>query len=126
MPTSKPYTEKIQNTLPRRVNLSSQIPTTLNQETPRNTTPIMKIKAKVYSLWFDGKYFKRFIKKVENIAEIERESGRGIARHIAFWTNDEEISYHIEGMPEYETAYWDQFKVDIKRRWGKVSPEKKI
>ncbi|MBW0578875.1 hypothetical protein O181_118590 [Austropuccinia psidii MF-1] len=114
--TSTPYTEQRPNTLPRRVNISSQIPTPLHQEIPRNTTPIVKIRAKDYNLWFDGKDVERFIKKVENIAEIEGASGRDIARQIAFWTKDEEISYHIEGMPGYETADWDQLKVDMKRR----------
>ncbi|MBW0534467.1 hypothetical protein O181_074182 [Austropuccinia psidii MF-1] len=125
MATSTPYTEQRQSTLPRRVNISSQMPTPLHQEIPRNTTPIVKIRAKDYNLWFDGKDVERFIKKVENIAEIEGESGRDIARQIAFWTKDEEISYHIEGMPGYETADWDQLKVDMKRRWGTVSPERR-
>ncbi|MBW0478947.1 hypothetical protein O181_018662 [Austropuccinia psidii MF-1] len=123
MATSTPYTEQRPSTLPRRVNISSQIPTPLHQEIPRNTTTIEKIKANNYNLWFDGKDVERFIKKVENIGEIEGASGRDIARQIAFWTKDEEISYHIEGMPGYETADWDQLKVDMKRRWGTVSPE---
>ncbi|MBW0515808.1 hypothetical protein O181_055523 [Austropuccinia psidii MF-1] len=120
MATSTPYTEQRPSTLPRRVNISSQIPTTLNQEIPKNITPIVKIRAKHYNLRFDGKDVKGFINKVENIAEIEGESGRDIARQIAFLTKDEEISYHIEGMPGYETAHWDQLKVDMKRRWGTV------
>ncbi|MBW0578534.1 hypothetical protein O181_118249 [Austropuccinia psidii MF-1] len=90
--TSTPYTEQRQNTLPRRVNISSRIPTPSHQEIPRSTTPIVKIRAKDYNLWFDGK-------DVESISEIEGASGRDIAREIAFWTKDEEISYHIEGMP---------------------------
>ncbi|MBW0588866.1 hypothetical protein O181_128581 [Austropuccinia psidii MF-1] len=28
-------------------------------------------------------------------------------------------------MPGYETAYWDQLKVDMKRIWGTVSPERR-
>ncbi|MBW0582085.1 hypothetical protein O181_121800 [Austropuccinia psidii MF-1] len=28
-------------------------------------------------------------------------------------------------MPGYETADWDQLKVDMKKRWGKVSPERR-
>ncbi|MBW0471863.1 hypothetical protein O181_011578 [Austropuccinia psidii MF-1] len=107
MATSTPYTEQKQSTLPRRVNISSQIPTPSHQEIARKTTPMVKIKAKDYNLWVDGKDVERFIKKVENIAEIEGATGRDIARKIAFWTKDEEISYHIEGMPGYETANWD-------------------
>ncbi|MBW0546703.1 hypothetical protein O181_086418 [Austropuccinia psidii MF-1] len=104
MATSTPYTEQRPNTLPKIINISSQIPTPLHQEIPTNTTPVVKIRAKDYNLWFDGKYVERFIKKVENISEIEGASGRDIARQIAFWTKDEEISYHIEGMSGYETA----------------------
>ncbi|MBW0472008.1 hypothetical protein O181_011723 [Austropuccinia psidii MF-1] len=59
---------------------------------------------------FNGKDVERFINKVENIAEIEGESVRDIARKLAFWTKNEEISYHIEGIPAYKTAYWDQLK----------------
>ncbi|MBW0576605.1 hypothetical protein O181_116320 [Austropuccinia psidii MF-1] len=106
MATSTPYTEQ-------------------RPKIPRNTTPTVKIRVKDYNLWFDGNDVERFIKKVENIAEIEGASGRDIARQIAFWTKDEEISYHIEGMPGYETTDWDQLKVDMKRRWGKVSPERR-
>ncbi|MBW0516579.1 hypothetical protein O181_056294 [Austropuccinia psidii MF-1] len=89
MATSTTYTEKRQNTLPRRVNISAQIPNPLHQEIPRKTTPIVKIRARDYNLWFDGKDVERLIKKVENIAEIEGESGRDIARQMAFWTKDE-------------------------------------
>ncbi|MBW0581657.1 hypothetical protein O181_121372 [Austropuccinia psidii MF-1] len=119
MATSTPYTEKRQNTLQRRVNISAQIPTPLHQEILRNTTLIMKIRAKNYNLWFDGKDVERLIRKVENISEIEEASGRDMARQISFWTKDEENSYHIEGIPGYETAYWDQLKVYMKRRWEK-------
>ncbi|MBW0578892.1 hypothetical protein O181_118607 [Austropuccinia psidii MF-1] len=123
MATSTPYSQQRLSTLPRRVNISSQIPTPLHQEIPRNTTPIVKIRAKDYNLWFDGKDVERFINKVENIGKIEGASGRDIARQIGFWKKDEKISYHIEGMPGYETADWDQLKVDMKRSWGTVSPE---
>ncbi|MBW0528720.1 hypothetical protein O181_068435 [Austropuccinia psidii MF-1] len=40
-----------------------------------------------------------------------------MARQIAFWKKDEEIIYHIEGMPGYETADWYQLIVDMKRRY---------
>ncbi|MBW0531664.1 hypothetical protein O181_071379 [Austropuccinia psidii MF-1] len=80
---------------------------------------IVKIRAKDYNLWLDGKAVERFIKKAANISEIEGSSGRDISRQIEFWTKDEEIGYNIEGMPGYETAYWDTLKVDMKRRWEK-------
>ncbi|MBW0501931.1 hypothetical protein O181_041646 [Austropuccinia psidii MF-1] len=96
MATSTPYTEQRKSSLPRRVNISAQTPTPLHQEISRNTTPIVKIRAKDYSLWLDGKDVERFIKKFANNSEIEGESGRDISRQITFWTKDEEISYHIE------------------------------
>ncbi|MBW0549215.1 hypothetical protein O181_088930 [Austropuccinia psidii MF-1] len=46
MATSSPYSEQRQNKLPRRVNISSKISTQSHQEIPRNTTPIVKIRAK--------------------------------------------------------------------------------
>ncbi|MBW0482933.1 hypothetical protein O181_022648 [Austropuccinia psidii MF-1] len=99
------------------------MPTPLHQEIPRSTTPIGKIRAKEYKLWFDGKVVERFINKFENIAEIEGASARDIARQIEFRTKAEEISYHIEGMPGYETDDWDQLKMDMKIRWEIVTPE---
>ncbi|MBW0556148.1 hypothetical protein O181_095863 [Austropuccinia psidii MF-1] len=105
MATSTLYTEERQSTLPRRVNISAQLPTPSHQEIPRNTTSIVKIRAKDYNLWFDGKDVERFIKKVDKIAEIEGASGRDIERQIAFWIKDEESSYHIKVIPGYETAY---------------------
>ncbi|MBW0463687.1 hypothetical protein O181_003402 [Austropuccinia psidii MF-1] len=62
--TSTPYTEQRQNTLPRRLNISSQIPTPLHQEIPRNTTPIVRIRAKDYNLWLDGNDVEIFIIKI--------------------------------------------------------------
>ncbi|MBW0585373.1 hypothetical protein O181_125088 [Austropuccinia psidii MF-1] len=67
MATSTPYTEQRQNNLPRRVNISSQIPTPSHQGIAKNTTPIVKIRAKDYNLWFDWKDVERFIKKAGNI-----------------------------------------------------------
>ncbi|MBW0486181.1 hypothetical protein O181_025896 [Austropuccinia psidii MF-1] len=94
--------------------------TPFNSQRP-NTLP----KPKDYNLWFDGKEVEILIKRVENIAEIEGASGRDIARQISFWTKDQEISYHIEGMTGYETNHWEQSKLDMKRRWGTVSPERR-
>ncbi|MBW0544302.1 hypothetical protein O181_084017 [Austropuccinia psidii MF-1] len=122
MAASTPHTEQRQSTLPRRVNISSKITTPLHKESPRDTTTTVKIIAKDYNLWFDGQ---DVVKKVENIAETEGKSGRDIEIKITFWTKDEEISHYIEVMPEYGTADWDKLKVDMKRRWGTVSPERR-
>ncbi|MBW0497578.1 hypothetical protein O181_037293 [Austropuccinia psidii MF-1] len=125
MATSTPYTEQRQSTLPRRVNVSSQIPTPLPQEIARRTTPIVKIRVKDYNLWLYGKDFERFINKAQNISEIKGANGRDIARQIVFWTKDEEISYHIKGMPGYEKADWDQLKVDMKKNKGNSPPKRR-
>ncbi|MBW0585629.1 hypothetical protein O181_125344 [Austropuccinia psidii MF-1] len=125
MASSTSFNPQRPNTLPNRVNNHSQAPSPLQQEVPRNNTVIVKIRPKDYNLWFYGKEVERFIKRVENIMEIEGASGRDIARQISFWTKDKDISYHIEGMPRYETGDWEQLKLDMKRRWGTVSFERR-
>ncbi|MBW0513928.1 hypothetical protein O181_053643 [Austropuccinia psidii MF-1] len=107
MASSTPFTSQRQNTLPNRVNIHSQASNPLQQEIPRNNTAIVKSRPKDYNSWFYGKEVERFIKRVENIMEIEGASGRDIARQISFWTKDQDISYHIEGMPRYETGNWE-------------------
>ncbi|MBW0500468.1 hypothetical protein O181_040183 [Austropuccinia psidii MF-1] len=88
MLSSTQLTSHRPNTLPKGVNIHAQASSPLQQEISRNTTPIVKIRRKDYNLWFDGKEVERFIKRVKNIAEIEGESGRRIARQIFFWTKD--------------------------------------
>ncbi|MBW0576304.1 hypothetical protein O181_116019 [Austropuccinia psidii MF-1] len=99
------------NTPPKRVNIHPQASSPLQQEIPQNNTPIATIRPKYYSLWFDGKEVEILIKRVENIAEIEGASGRDIERQISSWTKDQEISYHIEGIPGYETGNWEKLKL---------------
>ncbi|MBW0555278.1 hypothetical protein O181_094993 [Austropuccinia psidii MF-1] len=84
MASSPPFNSHRTNTLPKRVNIHAQASSPLQQEIPRNSTLIVKIRPKNYSLWFDGKEVERFIKRVENIAEIEGASGRDIAKQISF------------------------------------------
>ncbi|MBW0550680.1 hypothetical protein O181_090395 [Austropuccinia psidii MF-1] len=119
-----PFTSQRPNNLPKRVNIPAQASSPLQQEITRNNTPIFKIQPKDYNLWFDGKEVESFTKRVENIVEIEGPSGRDIAKQIFFWTRDQDISYHIEGIPGYETGNWEQFKLDMKRIWATVSPER--
>ncbi|MBW0479514.1 hypothetical protein O181_019229 [Austropuccinia psidii MF-1] len=103
MASSTPFTSQRPNTLPKRVNIYAQASRPFQKEIPRNNTPIFKIRPKDFNLWFDEKEVERFIKRVENIAEIEGASGRDIARQISFWTKNQDISYHIERIPGYET-----------------------
>ncbi|MBW0467933.1 hypothetical protein O181_007648 [Austropuccinia psidii MF-1] len=86
MASSTPFTSKRPNTLPKRVNIHAQASRPLQQEIPKNITFIVKIRPKDHNLWFDGKEVEICIKIVENIVEIEGESGRDIARQIYFWT----------------------------------------
>ncbi|MBW0517513.1 hypothetical protein O181_057228 [Austropuccinia psidii MF-1] len=125
MASSTPFPSQRPTTLPKQVNIHAQTSSAFQQEIPQNNTPIFKIRPKDYNLWFDGKEVERFIKRVGNIAEMEGESGRNIARQISFWTKDQEIRYNIEGMPGYETGNWEQLNLGMKRRWGTVSPERR-
>ncbi|MBW0555523.1 hypothetical protein O181_095238 [Austropuccinia psidii MF-1] len=84
MASSTPFTSQRPNTLPKWVNIYSQVSSPFKKEIPQNNTPIVKIRTKDYNLWFVGKEVERFIKRVENIAEIEGESGRDIASQISF------------------------------------------
>ncbi|MBW0568354.1 hypothetical protein O181_108069 [Austropuccinia psidii MF-1] len=125
MASSTPFTSQRQNTLPKQVNIHAQASSPVQPEIPQNNTPIVKIIPKNWNLWFDGKEVEILIKRVENIAEIEGESGRDIARQIFFWTEDQEISCHIGEIPGYETGDWEQLNLDMNRRWGTVSPERR-
>ncbi|MBW0475618.1 hypothetical protein O181_015333 [Austropuccinia psidii MF-1] len=125
MASSTPFTSQTPNTLPKRVNIYAQASGPFQQEIPKNNTPIVNIRPKDYNLWLDGKEVERRIKRVENIVEIEGESGRDIARQLYLLTKDQDISYHIEGIPGYETGDWEQLKLDMKRRLGTVSPERR-
>ncbi|MBW0570923.1 hypothetical protein O181_110638 [Austropuccinia psidii MF-1] len=55
MASSTPFTSQRPNTLPKRVNIYAQASIPLQQEIPRNNTPIVKFRPKDYNLWFDGK-----------------------------------------------------------------------
>ncbi|MBW0543842.1 hypothetical protein O181_083557 [Austropuccinia psidii MF-1] len=121
MASSKPFTSQRPNTLPKRVDIHAQASSPLQQEIPSNNTPIFKIRPKHYNLWFVGKEVERFIKRVENIAEIEGASGRDISRQISFWTKDQDISYHIGGMPGYETGDWEKLKLDMEKMRNSIT-----
>ncbi|MBW0489520.1 hypothetical protein O181_029235 [Austropuccinia psidii MF-1] len=125
MTSSTPFTLHRPNPLPKSNNIHAQASSPLQQKIPRNSTTIVKIRSKNYNVWLVGKEVERFIKRVENIAEIEGGSGRDIERQISFWTKDQEISYHIKGMHGYETGNWKQLKLDMKGRWGTATPERR-
>ncbi|MBW0473259.1 hypothetical protein O181_012974 [Austropuccinia psidii MF-1] len=122
MTPSMPLAQQRPNTLPKRVDIHTQAASPLQQGIPKNENPILKIIPKYYKLQFDGKKREIFIKRVKNIAEIDGENGRDIARKMLFWTKDQNFSYHIKGLPRYGTGDWEKLKMDIKERWGIESP----
>ncbi|MBW0495278.1 hypothetical protein O181_034993 [Austropuccinia psidii MF-1] len=123
--SSTPFTSQRPNTLPKSVNIYAQASISFQNEMTRNNPPIVKIRPKDYNSSFDGKEVEIFIKRLKDIVQIEGESGRDIAIQISFWTKDQDTSYCIEGMLGYETGDWEKLKLDIKRRWGTVSPERR-
>ncbi|MBW0510778.1 hypothetical protein O181_050493 [Austropuccinia psidii MF-1] len=44
---------------------------------------------------------------------------------IAFWSEDKDIIYEIEGIPGYEMKDWDQLKMEMISKGGKVEPERR-
>ncbi|MBW0522462.1 hypothetical protein O181_062177 [Austropuccinia psidii MF-1] len=44
---------------------------------------------------------------------------------IAFWSEDQDIRYEIEGTPGYEKEDQHQFKKEMISKWGKVEPERR-
>ncbi|MBW0587216.1 hypothetical protein O181_126931 [Austropuccinia psidii MF-1] len=84
MASSTTFNSQRPDNLPKRVNIHTQASSPLQQEIPRNNTPIVKIRPKDYNLWFDGKEVERFIKRVDNISEIEGASGKDIERKYLF------------------------------------------
>ncbi|MBW0550175.1 hypothetical protein O181_089890 [Austropuccinia psidii MF-1] len=118
------FTTRRPNTLPKSVNIDEQASNPSKQEILRNSTHIINIRPKDYSLCFYGKQVEIFIKRVENIAKIEGASGRDIARKISFWTKDLEAIYNLEETPGCENGDWKKLKLDMKRSCGTISPER--
>ncbi|MBW0531394.1 hypothetical protein O181_071109 [Austropuccinia psidii MF-1] len=116
MDSLTPSTEKRPNNLPKRVNIPAKASSPLQQELQINKTPIFKIRPKDHNSWFYGKEMEILIKRVENIVEIEEESGRYIEIQIYFLTKDQDIRYHIEGITGYLTGDWEKSELDMKKR----------
>ncbi|MBW0549139.1 hypothetical protein O181_088854 [Austropuccinia psidii MF-1] len=128
-PTPKTFATSTPGTLPRAARFAKRVHiTTPTQQPERVTIPtrkIVKIKAKDYNLNFDGSDVEDFIKRAERIASIEGANERDLAMQIAFWSEDKDIRYEIEGMPGYEMEDWDQLKKEMISKWGKVEPERR-
>ncbi|MBW0469794.1 hypothetical protein O181_009509 [Austropuccinia psidii MF-1] len=83
--TSTPETESRPSNILMRVFVSTPThPSSLQQEIPRKERSLVKIKAKNCNLNFNGEEVKKFIKKVERIAQIEGETEEDLAMQVAF------------------------------------------
>ncbi|MBW0504492.1 hypothetical protein O181_044207 [Austropuccinia psidii MF-1] len=108
--TSTPKTEQRSQSIPKKVSFStSNHPSPLQKEIPKVTSPIVKIRAKDYNIFFDGNEVEKFIKRVEAAAEIEGASEEDIARQVIFMSASEEVKEKLK-----------QCKV-LKRRIGQNS-----
>ncbi|MBW0584094.1 hypothetical protein O181_123809 [Austropuccinia psidii MF-1] len=96
-----------------------------NKKSHETIHPLSRSDQRIIIYGLMERKWKDLLKEWKNIAEIEEASGRDIAKQISFCTKDQEIRYHIEGMPEYETGDWEKLKLNMKRRWGTVSPERR-
>ncbi|MBW0522705.1 hypothetical protein O181_062420 [Austropuccinia psidii MF-1] len=107
--TSTPATEPITQNIPRIVFFTTPSnPSKLQQKSPRQQRPVVKIKEKDYNLNFDGQEVEKFIRKVEIIAQIEGATDEELAMGMAFWTKEPRISDAIEAMPGCEEGNWTQ------------------
>ncbi|MBW0490505.1 hypothetical protein O181_030220 [Austropuccinia psidii MF-1] len=108
-PTPKTFATSTSGKFPRAARFSKRVHiTTPTQQPERVTIPTRKIakrKAKDYNLNFDGSDLEDFIKRAERIASIEGANERDFAMQIAFWSEDKDIRYEIEGIPGYEMEF---------------------
>ncbi|MBW0560577.1 hypothetical protein O181_100292 [Austropuccinia psidii MF-1] len=124
--TSTPATEPRSQNITRRAFVTTpNNPSPLQQKFPRQERPVVKIKAKYYKLNFDGEELKKFIKKVERIAQIEGATDEDLPMQMTLQTANQKVSYAIEAMPGYEEGNWTQLKKDVIKKWGRVQPERR-
>ncbi|MBW0532179.1 hypothetical protein O181_071894 [Austropuccinia psidii MF-1] len=128
-PTPKTFATSTPGTLPRAAIFAKRVHiTTPTQQPERATIPIrkiVKIKGKDFNLSFDGSDVEDFIKRAERIISIEGANERYLAMQIAFWSEDKDIRYEIEGIPGHEMEDSDQLKKEIISKLGKVEPERR-
>ncbi|MBW0487776.1 hypothetical protein O181_027491 [Austropuccinia psidii MF-1] len=83
------------------------------------------MKAKDYSLSFNGEEVEKCIRKVERIPQIEGAREEDLAMQMVFCTIYSKISDAIEAMPGYEEGSCNQLKKDLINKWGRVEPERR-
>ncbi|MBW0562772.1 hypothetical protein O181_102487 [Austropuccinia psidii MF-1] len=123
--TCTPKTEQRSQSILKKVFLTTpNHPSLLQKEIPKVTSPIVKIRAKDYNLFFDGNKVQKFIKRVEAAAEIAGASGEDIERQVLFMSASEEVKAKIEAMQGYEEKNWTKLKEILIIEWGRVEPDR--
>ncbi|MBW0465080.1 hypothetical protein O181_004795 [Austropuccinia psidii MF-1] len=124
--TSTPKTEQISQSVQKKLFLSTpNHPSPLQKEIPKVTSSIVKIRDKDYNIVFDGNKVEKFIKRVEEAAEIERASGDDIARKVSLMSASEEVKEKNQAIPGYEEKNWTKLKEKLIKEWGRVDPERR-
>ncbi|MBW0525312.1 hypothetical protein O181_065027 [Austropuccinia psidii MF-1] len=128
-PTPKKFATSTPGKLPIAARFEKRVYITTPTQQPERdkipTSKIFKIKAKDNNLNFDESDVEDFIKRAERMESIEGANKRDLAMQIAFWSEDKDIRYKIEGIPGYEMEDWDQLKKEMISRWAKVEPERR-
>ncbi|MBW0579533.1 hypothetical protein O181_119248 [Austropuccinia psidii MF-1] len=123
---STPETEPSLKTNKRRAFFSTPTyPSPLQHQILRQERHVVKIKAKYYNLNFNLEEVKKFIRKVERIAQIEGPREEDLEMEMSFWTTDSKISDDIRAIPGYDEGSWNQIKKDLITKWGRVDPERR-
>ncbi|MBW0535134.1 hypothetical protein O181_074849 [Austropuccinia psidii MF-1] len=104
-PTLRIFATSTPGTLPRATRVANREHITKSTQTTERVTittiKIVKIKAKDYNINFDGSDVEDFIKRAERIASTEGANERDLIMQIAFWNEDKDLRYEIEGIPVY-------------------------
>ncbi|MBW0561705.1 hypothetical protein O181_101420 [Austropuccinia psidii MF-1] len=100
-------------------------PSPLQHQILRRERQVVKIKAKYYNLNLNLEEVKKFISKVERMAQIEGSREEDLLMEMSFWTSDSKISDDVEAIPGYEEGSWNQLKKDLIHKWGRVDRERR-
>ncbi|MBW0584453.1 hypothetical protein O181_124168 [Austropuccinia psidii MF-1] len=88
-----PHCQGITQNTPRIVFVIAPTkPSLLQHKISRQERPVVKIKEKYNKLNVYGEEVEKFIRKVEQIAQIEGERDEDLAMQMEFWTKEQRIS----------------------------------
>ena len=99
--------EDIGTTLPRRSVSYAPISPEVSQEFTWRGSRIVRIRRKDYDVRFNGEEVERFIRRFEEIAEIEGANGSDKARQVLFFAQGDDLKEEIEDMEGYEERDWE-------------------